>query len=224
MPTIAALAPSTAPVAGAEAAAPVDAGAPPASGPSFAVELASTRARLAALPTVRLTEMVAAAAGDTAAPVGAPAPGVLADTASIGAVAPGAGISTVGVAGAGAADGGDGAAVIRAGERYLGVPYKWGGTDPSSGLDCSGFVQRVFADLGVDLPRVSVDQSRQGTPVASLDEARPGDLVFWNGDGRRPNHIGIYAGDGRMLVAPRTGDVVRYQDITRTPHRIQRVL
>jgi peptidoglycan DL-endopeptidase CwlO len=104
--------------------------------------------------------------------------------------------------------------VLAAGERYLGVPYKWGGTDPATGFDCSGFVQRAFADVGVSLPRVSVDQARQGTAVPSMDQARPGDLVFWNGDGSRPNHIGIYAGEGRMLVAPRTGDVVRYQDIT----------
>ncbi|MTV27356.1 NlpC/P60 family protein [Nitriliruptoraceae bacterium ZYF776] len=160
--------------------------------------------------------MVAVAAGTTAAPV-ALAPG---EATGLFGAAPGAGVAP----GVPSAGGGDGSAVIQAGERYLGVPYRWGGTDPSSGLDCSGFVQRVFDDLGVKLPRVSVDQARQGTPVASLAEARPGDLVFWRGDGRRPNHIGIYAGDGRMLVAPRTGDVVRYQDITRTPHGIRRVV
>ena len=82
-------------------------------------------------------------------------------------------------------------------------------------------MQRVYADLGVSLPRVSVDQSRAGTPVPSLDQAQPGDLVFWRGS---PNHIGIYAGDGRMIVAPSSGDVVKFQDITRTPHAIRRVL
>ena len=112
-------------------------------------------------------------------------------------------------------------AVIAAARRYLGVPYLWGGTDPSRGLDCSGFVQRVYADLGISLPRVSVDQSKQGAAVASLAQARPGDLVYWSGS---PNHIGIYAGDGKMLVAPKTGDVVKYQDITRTPHAIRRIL
>jgi cell wall-associated NlpC family hydrolase len=119
---------------------------------------------------------------------------------------------------------GRGAAAVKAGERYLGVPYLWGGTDPAKGLDCSGFVQRAFADIGIKLPRVSVDQGKQGEPVASLAEARPGDLVFWRGDGKRPNHIGIYAGDGRMLVAPRTGDVVKYQEITRTPDSIRRIV
>ncbi len=117
-----------------------------------------------------------------------------------------------------------GAAVLTAGERYLGVPYLWGGTDPATGFDCSGFVQQVYADLGVSLPRVSIDQSRQGTAVAGLGQARAGDLVFWRGSGSRPNHIAIYAGDGQMLVAPRTGDVVRYQQISRTPDAIRRIV
>jgi cell wall-associated NlpC family hydrolase len=56
-----------------------------------------------------------------------------------------------------------------------------------------------------------------------MSPARPGDLVFWRGNGSRPNHIGIYAGNGQMLVAPRTGDVVRYQEIRRPPDAIRRV-
>lgn len=117
-----------------------------------------------------------------------------------------------------------GTTVLSAGERYLGIPYVWGGADPSTGFDCSGFVQQVYADLGVSLPRVSIDQSRQGAPVAGLEQAQAGDLVFWRGSGSRPNHIGIYAGDGQMLVAPRTGDVVRYQQISRTPDAIRRIV
>ena len=114
--------------------------------------------------------------------------------------------------------------VIDAARAYLGVPYKWGGTDPASGLDCSGFVQIAFADIGVSLPRVSADQARAGEPVASLAEARPGDLVYWSGGGRRPNHIGIYLGDGKMLHAPRSGDVVKVDDVrTTAPTTIRRV-
>ena len=60
------------------------------------------------------------------------------------------------------------------------MPYLWGGTDPAKGLDCSGFVQRSFRDIGVELPRVSADQARAGRPVASLAEARPGDLVAFD--------------------------------------------
>lgn len=112
-------------------------------------------------------------------------------------------------------------AVVSAAQRYLGVPYVWGGTDPATGLDCSGLVQRVYGDVGIDLPRVSGDQARAGTPVADLASARPGDLVAF---GSPVDHIGIFIGDGKMIVAPHRGDVVKVQDIYRTPTAIRRVL
>ncbi|GAB3203400.1 hypothetical protein GCM10027261_44780 [Geodermatophilus arenarius] len=114
---------------------------------------------------------------------------------------------------------------VAAARRYLGVPYAWGGTDPSVGLDCSGLVQRVFADLGIDLPRTSSQQATAGTPVASLAEARPGDLVFFDNSPSRPgiDHVGIYVGDGKMIAAPQEGDVVRVQDVG-TPTVIRRAL
>lgn len=120
---------------------------------------------------------------------------------------------------------GAGAQVLEAGEAYLGVPYRWGGSDPDVGFDCSGLVQQAYADIGIELPRVSADQARAGEEVAGgLDAAKPGDLVYWQGDGERPNHIGIYAGEDRMLVAPSSGDVVRYQAIERPPDAVRRVL
>src|SRR5690606_3867735 len=70
--------------------------------------------------------------------------------------------------------------IVSVAKEYLGVPYVWGGTDPSTGLDCSGFVLNVFRRLGVELPRVSRDQANAGQPVASMAEARPGDLLFFN--------------------------------------------
>ena len=73
--------------------------------------------------------------------------------------------------------------VVADARKYLGIPYVWGGTDPAKGLDCSGLVQRVYADLGIDLPRVSQDQARVGQAVPSLAQARPGDL---SASGRRP--------------------------------------
>ncbi|KQX69518.1 transglycosylase SLT domain-containing protein [Angustibacter sp. Root456] len=113
----------------------------------------------------------------------------------------------------------DGDAVVADARRYLGVPYRWGGTEPGSGLDCSGLVQRVFNDLGVSLPRTVAQQKDVGTAVPSMDAARPGDLlVFGN------HHIGIYVGDGKMLAAPKTGDVVKIQSVYDTPTRIRRVL
>src|SRR3954452_3862510 len=114
-----------------------------------------------------------------------------------------------------------GSSVVSAASKYLGVPYVWGGTDPNSGLDCSGLVQRAYKDLGIDLPRVAADQARMGTPVASINDARPGDLVAF---GSPVDRIGIYAGDGKMVVAPHRGDVVKVQDITTTPTAIRRVL
>ena len=114
-----------------------------------------------------------------------------------------------------------GAQVIDAAKQYLGVPYLWGGTDPSKGLDCSGFVQRVYKDLGIELPRVSGDQARAGTPVASLAQAQPGDLIAF---GSPVDHIGIYVGDNKMIVAPSRGDVVKIQEVYRTPSAIRRIL
>ena len=88
---------------------------------------------------------------------------------------------------------------------YTGVKYTWGGTDPSTGLDCSGLVQLVYSRLGVDLPRTSQQQEHSGTEVASLSQAQPGDLVFF---GEPAHHVGIYVGDGQMIDAPHTGSSV----------------
>lgn len=114
-----------------------------------------------------------------------------------------------------------GDAVVSDAKRYLGVPYVWGGTDPATGLDCSGLVQRVYKDLGINLPRVSQDQAKSGTPVASLADARPGDLLVFHDDA---SHIAIYAGNNQMVEAPRPGLQVRLTTVTETPTAIRRVL
>ncbi len=118
-----------------------------------------------------------------------------------------------------AGGGGAGDAVVQASKQYLGVPYLWGGTDPNQGLDCSGFVQRVHRDLGIELPRVSRDQARAGQPVASLAEARPGDVLAF---GEPVNHVAIYLGDGQMIHAPRRNDIVKIEAIDRPITAIRR--
>lgn len=115
---------------------------------------------------------------------------------------------------------GSGEQAVALAQRYLGTPYVWGGESPG-GFDCSGFIQYVYRQLGVELPRVSRDQARVGQPVASLAEARPGDLVAFN---TPVDHVGIYAGDGLMVVAPKRGDVVKVQRIYAPPTAIRRVL
>jgi len=116
-----------------------------------------------------------------------------------------------------------GGSVVADAEQYLGVPYQWGGTDPATGLDCSGLVQRVYGDLGVQLPRTSQEQAQVGTPVAGLAQAQPGDLVFFEPSSTGPGHVGIYIGNGEMIDAPHTGTDVQIQRVGQ-PSEIRRVL
>jgi len=178
--------------------------------------IAAVQSRIAALQTQFAPPPVAQASTATAT-----AKAGTFDTALTDAQAALTPATTASLQRSAAGGGATGDAVVADAKRYLGIPYKWGGTDPDSGLDCSGLVQRVYGDMGIDLPRVSGDQARAGRPVASLAEAQPGDLVAF---GSPVDHIGIYAGDGKMVVAPHTGDVVKIQNVYRTPTAIRRIL
>lgn len=125
-----------------------------------------------------------------------------------------------------AAGGTTGDSVVAQAKKYLGLPYVWGGTDPTKGMDCSGLVQVVYKQFGIDLPRLSADQARSGTAVASLDQAKPGDLIAWDNSSRNngADHIAIYAGNGKMIEAPRTGLDIRLVDVPSRPDYIRRIL
>lgn len=97
-----------------------------------------------------------------------------------------------------------GARVATIAQRYLGIPYRWGGESPRTGFDCSGFVMYVFSRVGVSLPRVVSAQYRVGRSVPRR-ALRAGDIVFFNGLG----HDGIYIGRGRFVHSPNSGDVVK---------------
>lgn len=92
-------------------------------------------------------------------------------------------------------------------DKEMGKPYKWGGTGPDS-YDCSGLVYSVYGKLGISLPRTASSQASVGIKVAKED-LEYGDLVFFARDGKNINHVGIYVGDGEMIHAPQTGDVVK---------------
>ena len=88
---------------------------------------------------------------------------------------------------------------------FIGVPYKWGGNDAETGLDCSGFVRAVYQQMtGVVLPRTS-DKQAAATHSIDPQDLAPGDLVFFNTMRQTFSHVGIYIGGGRFVHAPRTG-------------------
>lgn len=100
-------------------------------------------------------------------------------------------------------------------KKYIGLPYVWGGESLTTGADCSGFVQQVYKNFGINLPRVTYDQIGEGAPVG-MKGLRPGDLVFFDTASKSgPDHVGIYLGNGKMIHTPRPGKSVEIVDITK---------
>lgn len=106
-----------------------------------------------------------------------------------------------------------GNSVIAYASKFMGTPYLWGGTNPKSGFDCSGFTQYVYAHFGISLGRTTWDQIQNGVSVPK-SQLQPGDLVFF-GKGDSPTHVGMYVGNSSYINAPQTGDVVRIGSINR---------
>jgi len=102
-----------------------------------------------------------------------------------------------------------GTRAVQIASHLTGTPYSWGGESPSSGFDCSGLVRYVYQRLGVDLPHHAASQWSLGRPV-SAGHLRAGDLVFFSGLG----HVGIYAGHGKFIHSPRSGESVRWQSLS----------
>jgi cell wall-associated NlpC family hydrolase len=98
---------------------------------------------------------------------------------------------------------------VQIANHLTGIPYRWGGSSPGGGFDCSGLVQYVYAKVGIHLPHYAAGQYGRGRRV-SRDALRAGDLVFFSGLG----HVGIYAGGGKFIHAPRSGTTVRWSRLS----------
>jgi len=89
--------------------------------------------------------------------------------------------------------------------KYVGTPYKWGGSDLRNGVDCSGFVQELYKQFGISLPRTAEEQAMVGMPVARLDQLEIGDrLYFTDAQRLRITHTGIYIGNGYFIHSSRS--------------------
>ncbi len=101
-----------------------------------------------------------------------------------------------------------GAIAARTAERFVGIPYKWGGDNVVEGMDCSGFVRAVYNLCGLSIPRTSRDQFTAGDLVSKGD-LKDGDLVFFGAAADKISHVGIYVGNGKFVHAPRRGEEIR---------------
>lgn len=117
---------------------------------------------------------------------------------------------------AGAVSGASGsrAALVKYAKRFLGMQYKWGGSNPSTSFDCSGFVQYVTGKYGVKLPRVSYAQVNSGQHVA-LNKLQPGDIVGWDNSPRNhgADHVALYIGNGQIMEFYKTGKPSRIRKL-----------
>jgi cell wall-associated NlpC family hydrolase len=104
--------------------------------------------------------------------------------------------------------------LVKTAKRFIGIPYRWGGTTAKNGFDCSGLTMVSYRLNGLNLPRVSRNQFKSGKWVSKA-KLRPADLVFFaTKGGTRVTHVGMYVGDGNFIHAPRTGKKVRIEKLS----------
>lgn len=176
---------------------------------ALAAALAGVTSTESSTSSSAFAQALAAVTGASGAAVSGAAVSGAGATASASAVAAPAATGSAGVSGSD---------IVEAAKKYLGVPYVFGGED-ASGMDCSGLVQRVLADLGISAPRVVSQQQYIGTEVGSLAEAQPGDLLVTH----NADHVVIYAGDGKIIHAPYPGRDVTLRDNYLTDADIQTI-
>jgi cell wall-associated NlpC family hydrolase len=114
------------------------------------------------------------------------------------------------------------ASAAKRGLNYIGTPYVWGGDNISSGIDCSGFVKKLYGDIGIDLPRTAAEQAKVGTPIRRLEDLKAGDrLYFWEKKRATIGHTGLYLGNGYFVHSSRGHNGVNTDRLT---ERWQRIL
>lgn len=107
-----------------------------------------------------------------------------------------------------------GADIVKFAQKFLGTPYVWGGNSLTSGIDCSGLVQQVYKNFGVNVSRTTFTQIGEGKAVGQ-NELQAGDMIFFDTDKgtKGPDHVGIYMGGGKFIHAPRPGKSVEIADM-----------
>lgn len=115
-------------------------------------------------------------------------------------------------------------AVVAFALQFEGNPYVWAGNDLNTGVDCSGFTQQVYLHFGINIYRTADDQRKNGIVISSLDEAQPGDLIFY-GSSSYADHVALYIGNGKIIHAstPKTGIIIADVDY-KTPIQINRII
>lgn len=106
--------------------------------------------------------------------------------------------------------------VVDRAHELLGTPYKWGGTSAEQGFDCSSFLVYLFkTEANLHIPRTTVAMHRSTAPTIKRDALKPGDAVFFKGNGRgQVSHVGLYIGQGKFIHSPRTGKNIRIDSLS----------